>query len=383
MSSSTIHILADSTSESVGSATSLVILSDTETKVMTPSTVLPVIAPEADAAMVASPTAGLDFVLESDPPTAPLLAGHAPVSSAHVPASSDDHVGLASESEPFEDPSKDNAPKTATSTPPADLAPTPRIIPHDASLSTWYPLLPLELSSSPSKLSSSSSSSSESSSSSSKTSPSSEISLHSSSGTSHTPPGPLPHRRHQLSSYSTPSSVSVRPSCKRCKPPTTSPQAVALVSPVLSSIPADRLSPCKRFRGSPAASLQEDTIEATTLRDRVASSKGENIILRKRVRVMELGDESLRVSLRTTRTRHAKIQRQVRDTTEDLRQSHIACLHDRERIKMIEAYSTMSTTNQGMSSTKIEHIVAQRATDAIEAIAIYETKTHVALESMD
>ncbi|GKB70781.1 hypothetical protein Tco_0932193 [Tanacetum coccineum] len=98
---------------------------------------------------------------------------------------------------------------------------------------------------------------------------------------------------------------------------------------------------------------------------------------------MELGDESLRVSLRTTRTRHAKIQRQVRDTTEDLRQSHIACLHDRERIKMIEAYSTMSTTNQGMSSTEIEHIVAQRATDAIEAIAIYETKTHVALESMD
>ncbi|GJZ68028.1 reverse transcriptase domain-containing protein [Tanacetum coccineum] len=34
----------------------------------------------------------------------------------------------------------------------------------------------------------------------------------------------------------------------------------------------------------------------------------------------------------------------------------------------------MSATRQGMSSTEIDQIVAQRVTDAIEAIAIYKTK---------
>ncbi|GJY89327.1 hypothetical protein Tco_0503955 [Tanacetum coccineum] len=38
----------------------------------------------------------------------------------------------------------------------------------------------------------------------------------------------------------------------------------------------------------------------------------------------------------------------------------------------------MPTTRQGMNSTKIEQIVAQRVTNAIEAIAIYETKIRVA-----
>ncbi|GKG05088.1 hypothetical protein Tco_0315475 [Tanacetum coccineum] len=37
----------------------------------------------------------------------------------------------------------------------------------------------------------------------------------------------------------------------------------------------------------------------------------------------------------------------------------------------------MSTINQWMNSTKIEMIVAQRVTNAIETIAIYETKTRV------
>ncbi|GJS28197.1 reverse transcriptase domain-containing protein [Tanacetum coccineum] len=43
----------------------------------------------------------------------------------------------------------------------------------------------------------------------------------------------------------------------------------------------------------------------------------------------------------------------------------------------------MSATRQGMSSAKIEHFVAQRVTNAFEAIAIYETKIHVAHDSMD
>ncbi|GKA25852.1 reverse transcriptase domain-containing protein [Tanacetum coccineum] len=43
----------------------------------------------------------------------------------------------------------------------------------------------------------------------------------------------------------------------------------------------------------------------------------------------------------------------------------------------------MSTLGQGMSSNKIEQIIAQRVTNAIEANAIYETKTHEARDSID
>ncbi|GKB78778.1 reverse transcriptase domain-containing protein [Tanacetum coccineum] len=43
----------------------------------------------------------------------------------------------------------------------------------------------------------------------------------------------------------------------------------------------------------------------------------------------------------------------------------------------------MSTTGQGMSFAEIEQIVAQRVTNAIEEIPIYETKTHVARDSID
>ncbi|GKG22437.1 hypothetical protein Tco_0387740, partial [Tanacetum coccineum] len=43
----------------------------------------------------------------------------------------------------------------------------------------------------------------------------------------------------------------------------------------------------------------------------------------------------------------------------------------------------MKTTNQGMGFTEVEQIIAQRVADAIETIAIYETKTRMARESMD
>ncbi|GJW37911.1 putative reverse transcriptase domain-containing protein [Tanacetum coccineum] len=43
---------------------------------------------------------------------------------------------------------------------------------------------------------------------------------------------------------------------------------------------------------------------------------------------------------------------------------------------------TMTTFNQGMSVEEIERVVAQRVANAIEAIAIYETKTHIARKSM-
>nr|GFB29926.1 hypothetical protein [Tanacetum cinerariifolium] len=42
----------------------------------------------------------------------------------------------------------------------------------------------------------------------------------------------------------------------------------------------------------------------------------------------------------------------------------------------------MITVNQGMSVEEIELVVAQRAANAIEAIAIYETKTNLACKSM-
>nr|GEX17970.1 putative reverse transcriptase domain-containing protein [Tanacetum cinerariifolium] len=43
---------------------------------------------------------------------------------------------------------------------------------------------------------------------------------------------------------------------------------------------------------------------------------------------------------------------------------------------------TMKTVNQGMSVEEIERVVAQRVANAIEAIAIYETKTNLAHKSM-
>nr|GFC91198.1 hypothetical protein [Tanacetum cinerariifolium] len=42
----------------------------------------------------------------------------------------------------------------------------------------------------------------------------------------------------------------------------------------------------------------------------------------------------------------------------------------------------MTTVNQGMSIKEIERVVAQRVGNAIEAIAIYETKTNLAHKSM-
>nr|GEW04418.1 reverse transcriptase domain-containing protein [Tanacetum cinerariifolium] len=42
----------------------------------------------------------------------------------------------------------------------------------------------------------------------------------------------------------------------------------------------------------------------------------------------------------------------------------------------------MPTVNQGMSVEEIERVVAQRVANAIEAIAIYETKTNLAHKSM-
>nr|GFB67721.1 hypothetical protein [Tanacetum cinerariifolium] len=48
----------------------------------------------------------------------------------------------------------------------------------------------------------------------------------------------------------------------------------------------------------------------------------------------------------------------------------------------IDDLETMTTVNQRMSVEEIERVVAQRVANAIEAIAIYETKTNIARKSL-
>nr|GEZ21820.1 reverse transcriptase domain-containing protein [Tanacetum cinerariifolium] len=58
---------------------------------------------------------------------------------------------------------------------------------------------------------------------------------------------------------------------------------------------------------------------------------------------------------------------------------HYKTLHN---VVSLYTYETMTTINQGMSIEEIEQVVAQRVANAIEAIAIYETKTNLARKSM-
>ncbi|GJT11789.1 hypothetical protein Tco_0858831 [Tanacetum coccineum] len=78
MSHFTILIPSDFTSESAGSSASLVILLDTKVEVIVVHAVLPEIAPEAEAAIVASPTPVLDLAIESDLEVEPSKAPPSP-----------------------------------------------------------------------------------------------------------------------------------------------------------------------------------------------------------------------------------------------------------------------------------------------------------------
>ncbi|GJY69609.1 reverse transcriptase domain-containing protein [Tanacetum coccineum] len=88
MSHFTILIPSDFTSMSVGSSPSLVILLDTKVEVIVVHAVLPEIAPEAEAAIVASPTPVLDLAIESDlevePSKAPPSPDYISVSPIHA-----------------------------------------------------------------------------------------------------------------------------------------------------------------------------------------------------------------------------------------------------------------------------------------------------------
>nr|GFA33350.1 hypothetical protein [Tanacetum cinerariifolium] len=66
--------------------------------------------------------------------------------------------------------------------------------------------------------------------------------------------------------------------------------------------------------------------------------------------------------------------------------SELRHLHDDEFLRRynvnLARQETMTTVNQGMSVEEIKRVVAQRVANAIEAIAIYETKTNLAHKSM-
>nr|GFA74039.1 hypothetical protein [Tanacetum cinerariifolium] len=55
---------------------------------------------------------------------------------------------------------------------------------------------------------------------------------------------------------------------------------------------------------------------------------------------------------------------------------------EEEHLAPADPSDVSTTVNQGMSVEEIERVVAQRVTNAIEAIAIYETKTNLAHKSM-
>nr|GEU44138.1 hypothetical protein [Tanacetum cinerariifolium] len=203
MSFSTISVPSDSTSESVRSSISLVILSDT----------------------------GIESDILAEPYEALLSPDYVPASPVYAPTSPDYHLGLDTESEPFQDESEEpfeddalDASEHLPAQPTLSLGYKAAITRwNGAPLSTLHPLFSLELSSLSSELLLSSSS---------------ETSSSSSSGTSHILFRPLPHRRHQVSSYSIPS-TSVRPSCKRCSSPAISyhdATAEAITEPVIPPV---------------------------------------------------------------------------------------------------------------------------------------------------
>nr|GFA02998.1 hypothetical protein [Tanacetum cinerariifolium] len=69
-----------------------------------------------------------------------------------------------------------------------------------------------------------------------------------------------------------------------------------------------------------------------------------------------------------------------KDGEDDEEEEHLAPIDP--SVVPIDDHEAMTTVNQGMSVEEIKRVVAQRVGNAIEAIAIYETKTNIALKSM-
>nr|GEY98175.1 hypothetical protein [Tanacetum cinerariifolium] len=316
MSSPTILISANSTNESVRSSTSLVILSDTTTELTTVHATVPEIAPKAEAVVVASPAGVLDLVVHSDletepseaSPSPPLQNAHAPTpiilgppALPHRPAVLVRPRHEITFDRPYRcHPNKARMLLTARkSVCPHPLLPLGyrvaiarwRAVP----LSTWYLLLPSELSSSSPDLSPSS------------FGPSSPSPL----GTPHSPSGPL-HRRRYQSSYFTPSSL------------VGSLDTIEATIEAIVEIAADLAILLVHTKQTIVERIDDIKQELHNMRNRVAASEGENTTLREILRAMKLSDLSLSDSLRIARARLAKMQFQVRHTVEQLQQCQIA-----------------------------------------------------------
>ncbi|GJY45158.1 putative reverse transcriptase domain-containing protein [Tanacetum coccineum] len=349
-----------SSGESVGSSTSLIILSDSETVMIVILAVVPTIileiASKAEAAAIALPAGVLDLAIHHDSEFEPYEALPSLVYHAIADLESDPFEAESEEDPLEDDPSEATKPQPTqaiSSLPvqiasilPVELIPITCVIPrgtritarmtvhpqpplpscYEATIARWRAtILSTEYleSSSAEPLSHSSGSLP---SSSFETSP---VSSHSSSRTSHTSSGPLP-------------------------PPA-----------VLSHMAVDHLQPRKMFRGTPVASTEDDTItieerleeyeetlqgmyehlleisllmidgikeDGQTLRDTLIASKGVSTNLRERVRSLELSELSLRDSLRTIRAERAEI--------------------------------TMHVTCRGLTAAAIERLVNQHVTDA-------------------
>nr|GFB63768.1 hypothetical protein [Tanacetum cinerariifolium] len=63
-------------------------------------------------------------------------------------------------------------------------------------------------------------------------------------------------------------------------------------------------------------------------------------------------------------------------------EKHLLLLRIKELAPVTNVEETMTIVNQGMSVEEIEQVIAQRVANAIETIAIYETKTNLAYKSM-
>nr|GEW56438.1 putative reverse transcriptase domain-containing protein [Tanacetum cinerariifolium] len=261
------------------------------------------IALKAEAVVVASPTGVLDLTInpnsETEPSEALSSPCHAPVVPIHAFILPRDHPVGDTKSEQFEDESKHpfegEAPEAAelllaqvapppvqaTSTSFIDLVPAPRTILrgtrgttrmivhpqpplpscYEATIARWRAtVLSIQY-------------------------------LESSS------PEPLSYSRNHLSSYSTPSqSVSVGPSRKRCRSPTSSLSVVMLALAVLTHNVEERLEGYDEVMQGMYEHLLEirlpkiDEIkeDVQTLRDRLAASEGVNTSLRERVKLLEL-----------------------------------------------------------------------------------------------
>nr|GEX57640.1 hypothetical protein [Tanacetum cinerariifolium] len=70
-----------------------------------------------------------------------------------------------------------------------------------------------------------------------------------------------------------------------------------------------------------------------------------------------------------------------KDEEDDEEEEHLASIDP--SVVPIDDPETMTIVNKGMSIEEIERVVAQRVANAIEAIAIYETKTNLAHKSMN